>query len=75
MKYKVGDLIYDISYECLGIITDVKEFDFPRREDEGDRWGYYLQWFDDAGLCFFAYEHNISRDEDKNILTVEGVPF
>ncbi len=41
-KYKVGDLIYDTSYECLGIITDVKEFDFPRREDEGDRWGYYL---------------------------------
>ena len=26
MKYKVGDLIYDISYECLGIITDFRDF-------------------------------------------------
>ena len=75
MKYKVGDLIYDTSYDCLGIITDVKEFDFPRREDEGDRWGYYLKWFEDVGLTVFEYEYNISRDEDKNILTVAGIPF
>ena len=75
MKYKVGDLIYDTSYDCLGIITDVKEFDFPRREDEGDRWGYYLKWFEDAGLSFFEYEYNISRDEEKNILTVAVIPF
>ena len=75
MKYRVGDLIYDTSYECLGIITDVKEFDFPRREDEGDRWGYYLKWFEDVGLTVFEYEYNISRDEDKNILTVAGIPF
>ena len=75
MKYRVGDLIYDTNYECLGIITDVKEFDFYKREDEGDRWGYYLRWFDDDGLCFFAHEYNISRDEEKNILTVAGIPF
>ena len=50
MKYKVGDLIYDPNYECLGIITDFREFDFSKREDEGDRWGYYLKWFEDAGL-------------------------
>ena len=36
MKYKVGDLIYDTSYECLGIITGFREFDFSQREDEGD---------------------------------------
>ena len=75
MKYKVGDLIYDTSYECLGIITDFREFDFSKREDEGDRWGYYLQWFDNARSCFFAYEHDISRDEEKNILTVAAIPF
>ena len=71
MKYKVGDLIYDIRYECLGIITEVKEIFL----DEGSRWGYYLQWFDNARSCFFAYEHDISRDEEKNILTVATIPF
>ena len=75
MKYKVGDLIYDTSYDCLGIITDFREFDFSKREDEGDRWGYYLKWFEDAGLTVFEYEYKISRDEEKNILTVAGIPF
>ena len=75
MKYRVGDLIYHPSRDCLGIITGFREFDFSQREDEGDRWGYYLKWFEDAGLSFFEYEHNISRDEEKNLLTVAAIPF
>ena len=76
MKYKVGDLIYDTSYECLGIITEIHEFDCPKREEmHGDRWGYYLKWFDNVGQSVFEYEYNISRDEEKNILTVAVIPF
>ena len=75
MKYRVGDLIYHPSRDCLGIITGFREFDFSQREDEGDRWGYYLKWFEDAGLSIFEYEYKINRDEDKNILTVAGISF
>jgi hypothetical protein len=64
MKYKVGDLVWDLIFDEFGIIIDIRDN------------LYRIRWCAGNGNPESRErERDINQDPIKNILTTERIPF